>query len=151
MDSSMVNDAIFRQYDIRGIVGKDLDRDVALQIGKAYGTALKELNPSATTVSIGRDVRNSSAELASGLTEGITSTGLDVIDLGECPTPLQYYSLFLLNLDGGIMVTGSHNPPEYNGFKISIGKETIHGEEIQSLHRLIQKGTYHTAKSSGSV
>ncbi|HBH62437.1 MAG TPA: phosphomannomutase, partial [Nitrospiraceae bacterium] len=127
----MINPAIFRQYDIRGIVGKDLDREVAFLLGRAFSVWLKGINPGARKVSVGRDVRLSSGELAEGLMNGMTSGGLDVVDIGICPTPLQYFSLHPLGLDGGIMVPGSHNPPEYNGFKLSAGKETIHGEAIQ--------------------
>lgn len=144
----MLNEKIFREYDIRGVVEKDIDRNIAISVGKAFGTYLNSKpNPesgsgqnSKLKVSVGRDVRLSSDDLASGIIEGIISTGIDVYDIGICPTPLQYFSIFHLDLDGGIMVTGSHNPPEYNGFKISIGKETIHGEEIQKLKKIIKTG-----------
>ena len=135
-----MKDNIFRQYDIRGVVGKDLDKDIAFLIGRAFGVYLKERNPSAKKVSVGRDVRLSSDELAGGIIAGILSEGLDVWDLGVCPTPLQYFSLFHLDLDGGIMVTGSHNPPEYNGFKLSAGKETLYGDAIQEIKKIIKKG-----------
>ncbi len=142
---------IFRQYDIRGIAGDSLNRDSAFLIGKAFGTLLKRKIPSAAVVSVGRDVRLSSEELASGVIDGITSTGLDVIDIGVCPTPLQYFSLFHLNLDGGIMVTGSHNPPEYNGFKVSIGRETIYGEEIQRIRQMIDEDDLMDSLEKGRV
>ncbi|TAN42319.1 MAG: phosphomannomutase/phosphoglucomutase [Nitrospirae bacterium] len=132
-----MNPHIFREYDIRGIVGKELDSGVAFCIGRAFGIMLRRRNPAAARVSVGRDVRNSSVGLASNLIGGIISTGLDVIDIDVCPTPVQYFSLFHLDLDGGIMVTGSHNPSEYNGFKISIGKDTIHGRDIQELKDII--------------
>ncbi|MBI5682567.1 MAG: phosphomannomutase/phosphoglucomutase [Deltaproteobacteria bacterium] len=136
----IVSEKIFREYDIRGEVGKDIDRDIAISIGKAFASFVRVKIPDARCVSVGRDVRISSDDLASGVMEGIASSGLDVYDVGVCPTPLQYFSLFHLNLDGGIMVTGSHNPPEYNGFKISIGKDTIHGEDIQRIKEEILKG-----------
>ena len=82
-------------------------------------------------MAVGRDVRLSSNRLRDALIAGITSTGTDVVDLGECPTPLLYFAAYTKDVDGGIMITGSHNPPEYNGFKILIGKETIHGGGIQ--------------------
>lgn len=136
----LLNDGIFREYDIRGIAGKELNREVAISIGMAFRTflnsKLQTLN-SKPKVSVGRDVRLSSEELASGLIEGITSSGIDVYDIGVCPTPLQYFSIYHLSLDGGIMVTGSHNPPEYNGFKISIGKDTIYGNDIQKLKEIM--------------
>jgi len=139
-----INPGIFRAYDIRGIVGKDLDGSVAERIGRAYGTyvAVKGVR----TVSVGRDGRLSSEELASSLIEGLCAAGLDVIDVGLCPTPLLYFSLFHLPVDGGIMVTGSHNPPDYNGFKICVGKETIHGEEIQKIRKVIEAGKFEEGK-----
>lgn len=133
-----IRDEIFRQYDIRGIVGKDLDKEVAFLLGRAFSVYLKGVNPQARRVSVGRDVRLSSDELAAGVREGMVSSGLEVIDIGICPTPLQYFSLYHLDLDGGVMVTGSHNPPEYNGFKLSAGKGTIHGNAIQELRQIIK-------------
>jgi phosphomannomutase/phosphoglucomutase len=146
-----VSDKIFREYDIRGIAGKDLDRDIAVLLGKAFGSFVKQRKPDAGYLSVGRDVRNSSAGLAAGIIEGITSTGLDVYDIGVCPTPVQYFSLFHLDLDGGVMVTGSHNPPEYNGFKLSVGKETIHGGDIQRLREIIANHEWETASREGRV
>ena len=144
-------DNIFREYDIRGIAGKDITRDTAFLIGKAAGSFLKQANPQAGRVSVGRDVRISSEDLASGIIEGLISTGIDIYDIGVCPTPLQYFSLFHLNLDGGIMVTGSHNPPEYNGFKISIDKQTIHGRDIQRLKEIILKQEWVASVKKGMV
>lgn len=135
-----IKDKIFRQYDIRGVVGEDLDAEVAFEVGRAFAAYLRGMNPSARQVSVGRDVRLSSDELAEGLIKGITSSGLDVFNIGVCPTPLQYFSLFHLDLDGGIMVTGSHNPPEYNGLKLSAGKETIYGDAIQAIRNIIKQG-----------
>jgi len=134
----VISPTIFRENDIRGIAGKDLTADAALLIGRAFGILVKSSIPGAKRVSVGRDVRLSSEELASALINGIVSTGLDVYALGVCPTPVQYFSLHHLELDGGIMVTGSHNPPEYNGFKISVGKETIYGKSIQKLKEIAQ-------------
>ena len=147
-----VNPEIFRQYDIRGIFNKDLTTEVAEAIGRAYGLyllqQLKELNKlNKPKVSIGRDVRLSSSALRDALIKGIISTGVDVVDIGECPTPLQYFSLYHLALDGGIMITGSHNPPEFNGFKISIGRETIFGEEIQKIRRIVENSKQQTVSS----
>ena len=135
-----IKDDIFRQYDIRGIVGKDLDCEIACEIGRAFSLHLKDVKPAAKKVTVGRDVRLSSKELSDGIIKGILSEGFDVCDIGECPTPLQYFSLYHLDVDGGIMVTGSHNPPEYNGLKLSFGKETIHGEAIQEIRRIIRNG-----------
>ncbi|MEK7688870.1 MAG: phosphomannomutase/phosphoglucomutase [Deltaproteobacteria bacterium] len=140
-----VNPGIFRQYDIRGVFNKDLTAEAARAVGMAYGiylnSKLKTHPPNADSklkVSVGRDVRLSSNILRDALIEGIISTGVDVVDIGECPTPLQYFSIFHLSLDGGIMITGSHNPPEFNGFKITVGKETIYGQEIQEIRKIIE-------------
>ncbi|MEE9591514.1 MAG: phosphomannomutase, partial [Thermodesulfobacteriota bacterium] len=117
-----MEDRIFRKYDIRGIFGKDLNPEIAEHIGRAFALYLMEQRPGeGLKVSIGRDVRMSSGALRDAVIRGIISSGIDVVDIGECPTPLQYFSLYHLNVDGGIMITGSHNPPEYNGFKLSVG------------------------------
>ncbi len=142
---------IFREYDIRGIAGKDINEDFAHNLGIAFGTYLREVNPEAKWVSVGRDGRLSSESLANSIIRGINETGINVYDIGLCPTPLQYFSIFHLNLDGGIMVTGSHNPPEYNGFKISIGKETIFGENIQELRHIIEEKSFKKNIPKGSV
>lgn len=147
----MINDRIFREYDIRGIAGVDLNSEAAIAVGKAFGLFLKESNPNARRVSVGRDVRHSSEDLADGIKEGFISAGLDVCDIGVCPTPVQYFSLFDLDLDGGIMVTGSHNPPEYNGFKLSAGKKTIHGKDIQKLKEIINKADWKPAERAGTI
>jgi phosphomannomutase/phosphoglucomutase len=146
----MIADSIFRENDIRGIAGEELARDSALLIGKAFASFVLRSNPQAKRVSVGRDVRLSSKDLASGLIEGITFCGLDVYDVGVCSTPLQYFSLFHLDLDGGIMVTGSHNPPQYNGFKISAGKDIIHGSAIRQLKQIILDGSWREGQKRGA-
>jgi len=145
----MVSDTIFREYDIRGIVGRDIDEETALSLGRAFAVFLKTSNPNATRVSVGKDVRPSSAGLAAAVIEGILQQGIDVVDIGTCPTPVQYFSIFRLGLDGGIMVTGSHNPPQYNGFKISVGRETIHGSDIQALREIILKNDWGAPRERG--
>lgn len=140
----MIKKEIFREYDIRGVIGKDLNPDIARQIGIGYGTYIKRKGK--RRVSIGRDVRTSSDDLFNALTTAILSTGIDIIDIGICPTPLLYFSLFNLDVDGGIMITGSHNPPEFNGFKICLGKDTIYGDEIQRLRMLIESGGFEDGK-----
>lgn len=132
--------SIFREYDIRGIVGKDLTLDLAEEIGKAFGSYL--IRQIKTHISVGRDVRLSSPELRERLIEGILSTGVDITDVGICPTPLLYFSLFRLPVEGGVMITGSHNASEYNGFKLCVGKSTIYGEEIQKVRRIIEQKDY---------
>ncbi|HSJ63765.1 MAG TPA: phosphomannomutase/phosphoglucomutase [Gemmatimonadaceae bacterium] len=136
-----ISQGIFRQYDIRGIVGRDLDQEGAALIGRAYGTHLRE-HGSHGAVAVGRDNRPSGAMLRDALIRGITSTGLDVIDIDVVPTPLLYWALHHLPVVGGIQITGSHNPPEYNGFKLSAGTTSLHGEEIQQLYRIIERGQY---------
>lgn len=134
-----MEDRIFRQYDIRGVYGKDLTDDLAYLIGKAFVTvSANELGRKPQKISIGADARISSAPLKDALINGIMECGVDVVDLGLCPTPLQYFSLWRLELDGGVMITGSHNPPDFNGFKLSIGKDTIYGEKIQLFKNVIK-------------
>ncbi len=148
----MINKTILRQYDIRGVWGNDLTEDVAFQIGQGFSTYLiRKRNKANLKVSVGRDVRLSSKPLRDSLIEGITSSGIDVVDLGVCPTPLQYFSIFRLGLDGGVMITGSHNPPEFNGFKLSVGEETLYGDEIQAVGRIIDEGIFARADGKGDV
>lgn len=147
----MFKDTIFREYDIRGVVGRDYDEAFSRVLGKAFGTLLRERTGQAPRASVGRDARLSSTSLATALIDGMVSTGISVYDIGLCPTPLQYFSLYHLELDGGIMVTGSHNPPEYNGFKLSVGKETIFGDAIQAMKKKIAEHVWHESGSRGSI
>ncbi|MBI5787628.1 MAG: phosphomannomutase/phosphoglucomutase [Candidatus Schekmanbacteria bacterium] len=136
-----MNPQIFREYDIRGLVGTELTLEVVESIGKAYGTYLQEKNITKVVV-VGHDNRLSSDEVSANLIKGILSTGCSVHDVGLVTTPLLYFSLFHLNLDGGVMVTGSHNPPEFNGFKLCQGKTTLHGEQIQEIYQIAQSGCF---------
>jgi len=131
---------LFREYDLRGIVGNELTEGIAELVGRAYCTHVK--NRQVRTVAVGRDGRLSSPALHKALIRGLLAGGMNVIDVGICPSPLVYFSLFQLPVDGGIMITGSHNAAEYNGFKICVGKEAIHGEEIQALHRVMESGQF---------
>ena len=131
---------LFREYDLRGIVGQELTESIAEQVGRAYCTYVKD--GAVKTVSVGRDGRLSSPGLFKALVKGLLAGGLNVIDIGICPSPLVYFSLFNLPVDGGIMITGSHNAAEYNGFKICVGKEAIHGEAIQDLRRVMEAGKF---------
>ncbi|MBI3811908.1 MAG: phosphomannomutase/phosphoglucomutase [Nitrospirae bacterium] len=133
---------IFREYDIRGIIGEDLTPDLTEEIGKAFGTTLRR--KSLHRIAVGRDGRESSPVLYERLVRGITSTGIGVTDIGVCPTPLVYFALFQLPIDGGAMITASHNPAEYNGFKLCIGKESLYGEDLQKIRRLIEARDYET-------
>lgn len=139
-----MNPQIFREYDIRGIASRDLTDPVVETLGKAMGTYMQERR--CQTISLARDVRLSSQRLRDALAAGLTATGLKVIDLGVCPTPVLYYSLYHLDVQGGVMITGSHNPPEYNGFKVCVGKATLFGQEIQELGRLAQSGEFRSGQ-----
>jgi phosphomannomutase/phosphoglucomutase len=136
-----VSQGIFRQYDVRGIVDRDLTGEVAYHLGRAYASYLAS-HAIRGSVAIGRDNRPSGATLRHALARGLTESGIDVVDVGVVPTPLLYWSLHNLPVAGGIQITGSHNPPEYNGFKLCVGKASLHGEEIQRLYELIQRGQY---------
>lgn len=133
-----MNPSIFREYDIRGVAGVDYDEAFVQRLGRAYGTMLRREN--ITRVAVGRDCRLTSPAYHAVLKSGLRAAGVDVVDIGECPSPLMYFSVFHLDLMGGIQVTGSHNPPDHNGFKIMVGKSTIHGEGIQELQRIIDSG-----------
>jgi phosphomannomutase / phosphoglucomutase len=142
-----INPQIFREYDIRGVVGKDLITETVQQIGQAIGTYMRRQGGKSLVV--GRDVRSSSVEFRDILSQAINSTGCNVVDIGMVPTPITYFALHHLNADGGVMITGSHNPPEFNGFKISLGKHSLYGEKIQELKALIESKDFETG--SGKI
>jgi phosphomannomutase/phosphoglucomutase len=133
-----ISAGIFRQYDIRGIVDKDLTTEAARAIGVAYAANMVEHGVSGA-IAVGRDNRPSGPALRDALVDGLTASGVDVIDVGVVPTPLNYWALHHLPVVGGIQITGSHNPPEYNGFKLSLEKGSMHGDAIQHLYTLTQK------------
>jgi phosphomannomutase/phosphoglucomutase len=135
-----MNPAIFREYDIRGLAEKDFDADFAQLLGKVHGTAVYDKG--GRRVTVGRDCRATSNPYAEAAIRGLISAGLHVYDVGVCPTPLLYFSLFHLDVDGGIMVTASHNPSEYNGFKVCLGKETLYGAQIQDLRARMERGEF---------
>ncbi len=135
-----MNPGIFREYDIRGVAGKDiLDADV-VSIGRAFGSILNRQGKK--NVSVGRDCRLTSEKFAQLFIQGIIATGCDVIDIGVCPTPVLYFSIQHLDLGGGAMVTASHNPPEYNGFKLMSGLDSIHSQGLQEVCQVIEKKDY---------
>ncbi len=133
----MINHEIFREYDIRGVADRDLTSPVIEALGRAFATMVQKRGISA--VAVGYDARVSSPRLCNDIVRGLSSAGLDVTIIGLCPTPVLYYSLFHLDPGAGVMITGSHNPAEFNGFKLCIGKETIYGEEIQQLKRIMEE------------
>ena len=134
------NASIFRAYDIRGLVDKDFDADWVRQLGRACGTYF--INHDIRTVVVGRDCRLSSPAYHDALISGLLSTGVDAISVGEVASPVFYFAVTHLNLAGGVMITASHNPSQYNGFKIWGGASTIYGEEIQKIRRIMDEGSF---------
>src|SRR5580692_10218128 len=142
----MLSPNIFREYDIRGIADAELPDSGIKLLGQAFGTYLIRRN--SRKVNLARDCRLSSDRLYAALLAGLLEAGCEVTDLGIVPTPLLYYSVFHLRSDAGVMITGSHNPSEYNGFKVMHGKSTIHGEEIQKVRRLIEAADFEAGAGS---
>jgi phosphomannomutase/phosphoglucomutase len=132
---------IFREYDIRGVAGKDLTPDVARLVARGYAAFLREKNVSGT-IAVGRDNRPSGTELHRELVAGLLESGLDVVDIGIVPTPLAYWAQHNLKVAGGIQITGSQNPPEFNGFKLGLGTRSIYGQEIQHIYELAVAGIF---------
>ncbi len=136
-----MNPNIFREYDIRGRVPEDLNNDTVHKLGLAIGTYFYKNGVS--RVALGMDCRESSPPFKEILCQALNGSGIDVIDVGMIPTPVLYFTLFHLNLDGGLQITASHNPPEYNGLKVCLGKTTIYGDEIKEIYRIGEKGVFH--------
>ncbi|PIS10597.1 MAG: phosphomannomutase [Bdellovibrio sp. CG10_big_fil_rev_8_21_14_0_10_47_8] len=149
----MYKKVIFREYDIRGIYNQEFDKDFAYLLGRAYCTYMKEkLGKFPVTVTLGYDARLSSPEIKDSLSRGLQDSGAKVVFIGLVTSPISYYTTFEVpNVDGAFMITGSHNPPNYNGFKISVGKGTIFGEEIQTLRKIIEDNRFIDAKGSEST
>jgi phosphomannomutase/phosphoglucomutase len=143
----LVSPGIFRQYDIRGVYGHDLTTHDAELIGRAFGTFLRNKGEKAAIV--GRDNRASSPELREQIVKGLQESGIDVIDIGVVISPIFYYSTHLFDISGGVMITASHNPSEYNGFKIQYDGRTLYGDELLDLKRIIDKGEF--AHGEGSI
>lgn len=139
-----MNPGIFREYDIRGVAGKDICEKDVVDIGRAYGSLLRQQGKK--KISVGRDCRTTSDRFSQLFIQGIVSTGCDVVDIGTCPTPVLYFSIHHLELDGGAMVTASHNPPEYNGFKLMSGHNSIHSQGLQDLLRIIEQKAFVTGE-----
>ncbi len=135
-----INPQIFREYDIRGLVDRDLTEDAVRLIGRGLGTMVRRANPGKpASVALGRDARESSVRFRVAMTEGLNASGVDVVDVGLIPTPLCYFAANTLPVDGLAMITGSHNPPEYNGIKVGVGRTTLHGDEIRELRARIER------------
>ncbi|MCB9832405.1 MAG: phosphomannomutase/phosphoglucomutase [Planctomycetes bacterium] len=141
-----MNPGIFREYDIRGLVGSDLDEEVVELVGRAFGTRL--VRKGRDRVLVGRDVRLSSPAFAAAFARGLAATGIEVTDLGELTTPMLYWAIIELRAHGGAMITGSHNPVDYNGIKICEGTLAIHGESVQKLRRMIEKEDFDHGEGS---
>lgn len=135
-----MNPYIFREYDIRGVVEKDFTDDVVQNLGKGFGTWL--IRHGAKSLNLSGDVRNTTPRLKKLFAEGALSTGIDVTDIGILPTPLNYYSLYKRDVDAGVQITGSHNPPEFNGFKLSYQKQAFFGQQIQDIRKLIENNDF---------
>jgi phosphomannomutase/phosphoglucomutase len=141
-----MNPEIYREYDIRGVIGEDIAEDEFITMGRGFGSYFRGFEKK--RILLARDCRLTSPGISEKVTEGLMSTGCDVLDGGVCPTPTFYFGVRHLEADGGLMITASHNPPQYNGFKICRGYETIYGEEIQSVRRIIEDAEFLTGKGT---
>ncbi len=141
-----INPYIFREYDIRGKVEDDFPTEVVTLLGKGFGTYA--LRQGAKEIALSGDVRLSTERLMNDFKTGVLSTGLDVINIGILPTPVNYYSMFKLDVGGAVQITGSHNPPEFNGFKLSLDKKAVFGDMIQSIRKLIEENDFEQGKGS---
>ncbi|MCL8208104.1 MAG: phosphomannomutase/phosphoglucomutase [Actinomycetia bacterium] len=142
-----MNPTVFREYDIRGVVDQDITVDDVCRLGRAWGTYLRRQGRD--TAVLGYDTRASSPAFRDAMTEGLVATGIHVVDIGTVTTPIFYWSRIHLGIDGGVMITASHNPAEFNGFKLALGPATLYGREIQAVRALMEAGTF--ADGSGSV
>ena len=140
---------IFREYDIRGNADEELTSKTIRAIGLAYGTFL--LREGVRKITVGGDIRLSTERIREDVIEGVTSAGIDVVDIGMVTSPLLYWSLFRLDLEGAVMITGSHNPKEFNGLKLAFGKTTLYGDQIQEIRRMIESDDLVVAPRKGSV
>jgi phosphomannomutase/phosphoglucomutase len=138
---------IFREYDIRGVTGKDLTPDVARLVGRAFAAFLQEKGAKGE-VAVGRDNRPSGVDLHRELVAGLLESGVDVVDVGVVPTPVAYWAQHNLKVAGGVQITGSHNPPEFNGFKLGLGTRSIYGDDIQHVYDLAVAGKFPSGKGA---
>ncbi len=141
-----ISPTIFREYDIRGVVDEDLTEEAVHAIGRGLGTMVRAAD--GARVVLGRDCRLSGERFATAMAAGLQASGVDVVDVGVVPTPLTYFAAHTLAVDGLCMITGSHNPPEYNGLKVGVGKTTLHGEGVQELRRLVESGRFATGRGT---
>ena len=141
-----MNENIFREYDIRGVVGQDLTDETVATLGKAIGTFFQQNG--AKRIAVGYDARESGTRFRDLLVKGFNETGCDAVLIGRVPTPVLYHTVFTKDVDGGVMITGSHNPPEYNGFKICLGKQTLFGSQIQEIKEIALSGKFSNGDGS---
>ena len=141
-----LNKYIFREYDIRGKVSDDFPPEVVESLGKGFGTFINR--GGGQEIALSGDVRLTTPDLIQQFKTGVLSTGVDVINIGILPTPANYFSMFHLDVAGAVQITGSHNPPEFNGFKMSRNKKAVFGESIQDIRTLIEKQDYETGEGS---
>jgi len=139
-----MNPEMFRQYDIRGIAEKDMTAADVVSIGQGIGTYLRQQGN--RSIAVGRDCRKTSDLYSQKLIQGLRATGCDVVDIGVCSTPVSYFSIRHLPSEGSVMVTASHNPPEYNGFKICSGHDSVFGEQIQQILKIIESRQFETGQ-----
>ncbi len=144
-----MNPHIFREYDIRGVVGRDLTDETVYRLARALGTYF--LRHGATRAVVGRDARESSPRFRDLVARGLAESGCDVLDIGMVPTPVLYFALFTQDVGAGVMITGSHNPPDNNGFKVCLGKSTIYGEQIQEVRALADSGAFSSGNGACEV
>ena len=140
----MVNKYIFREYDIRGKVLDDFPTEVVIQLGKGFGSFVKRNG--FQEIALSGDIRLTTPQLMDEFKRGVLSTGVDVINLGILPTPANYYSMFKLEVGGAVQITGSHNPPEFNGFKMSLDREAVYGNDIQIIRQYIDNNDFDTGE-----
>jgi phosphomannomutase / phosphoglucomutase len=144
-----ISPTIFREYDVRGLVDDDLTEEAVELVAKALGTMVRDAGGS--RVVVGRDCRTSGPRFAARAIAGLNATGVDVVDLGIVPTPLTYFAARTLDVHGLCMITGSHNPPEYNGLKIAVGDTTLHGEGVQKLRQRVESGRFASGRGASRV
>ncbi|MDF1791520.1 MAG: phosphomannomutase/phosphoglucomutase [Thalassobaculaceae bacterium] len=148
-DTHRFDPTILREYDVRGVVGGTLSVADARALGRAFGTVVAERG--GACVAVGRDGRLSSPEIAAATVDGLTAAGIDVLDVGGCPTPALYFSVHHLGADGGIMITGSHNPPDYNGFKMMLGTAPFFGADIRRLGEIAAAGRFASGRGNAQA
>ncbi len=141
-----MNTSVFRMYDIRGVVKEDFPEEMVRDLGRAFGTYIRRHE--GQTIALSGDVRLTTPDLKRWFGEGILASGVEVVDIGIVPTPVNYFSMYQLEVDGAVQITGSHNPPEFNGFKLSHRRAAVYGDQIQGLRTLIEERDFETGEGS---